>query len=137
FTEANGHSIGNHFFWAINRSQDFTFTHDWFSKVGEGFGGEYRYALNGGTGRADTYFLDKHEVAYDTGVTPANKSFNINATAIQQLPNRFRLQASASYFSDIVNNQTFNSNLEDFSNNRRTFGVNLSGNIKNYSTYML
>ena len=28
-----GHSIHNAFFWAINRSQDATFLHDWFSKA--------------------------------------------------------------------------------------------------------
>ena len=31
---AMGSSIGNAFFWAINRSQDATFYHDWFSKGG-------------------------------------------------------------------------------------------------------
>ena len=40
-----GQSIHNAFFWAINRSQDATFLHDWFSKAGQGVGGEYRYNL--------------------------------------------------------------------------------------------
>ena len=34
-----GQSIHNAFFWAINRSQDATLLHDWFSKTGQGFGG--------------------------------------------------------------------------------------------------
>ncbi len=38
-----GQSLSNAFFWAINRSQDATLYHDWFSKTGQGFGGEYRY----------------------------------------------------------------------------------------------
>ena len=33
-----GQSIHNAFFWAINRSQDATFMHDWYSKAGQGFG---------------------------------------------------------------------------------------------------
>ena len=33
-----GQSIHNAFFWAINRSQDATFLHDWFSKTGQGVG---------------------------------------------------------------------------------------------------
>ena len=37
-----GQSLSNAFFWAIDRSQDATFTHDWYSKTGQGFGGEYR-----------------------------------------------------------------------------------------------
>src|SRR5439155_19605623 len=38
-----GHSIHNAFFWAIDRSQDATLMHDWFSKAGQGVGTEYRY----------------------------------------------------------------------------------------------
>ena len=49
-----GQSISNAFFWAISRSQDATFMHDWYSKTGQGFGGEYRYELGGGNrGNAD------------------------------------------------------------------------------------
>ena len=44
-----GQSISNAFFWAINRSQDATFMHDWFSKTGQGMGGEYRYILGAGS----------------------------------------------------------------------------------------
>ena len=43
-----GQSIHNAFFWAINRSQDATFLHDWFSKTGQGVGSEYRYNCGGG-----------------------------------------------------------------------------------------
>ena len=42
-------AIHNAFFWAINRSQDATIEHDWYSKTGQGVGGEYRY--NFGAGR--------------------------------------------------------------------------------------
>ena len=38
-----GHSIHDAFFWAMNRSQDATILHDWFSKTGQGIGSEYRY----------------------------------------------------------------------------------------------
>ena len=38
-----GQSLSNAFFWAINRSQDATIEHDWFSKTGQQVGGEYRY----------------------------------------------------------------------------------------------
>jgi LPS-assembly protein len=33
-----GQSISNAFFWAINRSQDATFFHDWFTRTGTGEG---------------------------------------------------------------------------------------------------
>ena len=35
-----GQAISNAFFWAINRSQDATFFHDWFTNTGLGFGSE-------------------------------------------------------------------------------------------------
>ena len=38
-----GQAISNAFFWAIGRSQDATFFHDWFTKAGQGVGAEYRY----------------------------------------------------------------------------------------------
>ena len=31
-----GQTLSNAFFWAISRSQDATFMHDWFSKTGQG-----------------------------------------------------------------------------------------------------
>src|SRR6185295_5287063 len=43
-----GQSIHNAFFWAIDRSQDATFLHDWYSKTGQGVGTEYRYNFGGG-----------------------------------------------------------------------------------------
>ena len=45
-----GGSLSNAFFWAISRSQDATFFHDWFTRAGTGAGAEYRYVA--GPGRA-------------------------------------------------------------------------------------
>ena len=60
-----GQSISNAFFWAINRSQDATFVHDWYSKTGQGFGGEYRYELGGGNrGNAAVNLLNEHAADY-------------------------------------------------------------------------
>ena len=44
-----GQSISNAFFWAIGRSQDATFFHDYHSKTGQGLGAEYRYVGDGGS----------------------------------------------------------------------------------------
>ena len=38
-----GQASATRFFWAIGRSQDATFFHDWFTKTGQGAGAEYRY----------------------------------------------------------------------------------------------
>src|SRR4029077_7067542 len=59
-----GQSLHNAFFWAINRSQDATFLHDWYSKTGQGYGGEYRYNVGSGDGNIRSYFDDQHETTY-------------------------------------------------------------------------
>ena len=56
-TTARGHSISNAFFWAISRSQDATFMHDWFSKAGQQYGGEYRYVRGPGSEGSSTVSL--------------------------------------------------------------------------------
>ena len=50
--DAAGQSMSAPFFWAIGRSQDATFTYDWFSKAGQAVTGEYRYMLAPGRGHA-------------------------------------------------------------------------------------
>ena len=37
------------FFWAIGQSQDATFFHDWFTRIGQGAGAEYRYVASQGS----------------------------------------------------------------------------------------
>ena len=60
-----GTSLHNAFFWAINRSQDATFYHDWFSKTGQGAGSEYRYNYGPGeNGNIRAYYLDQKAVDY-------------------------------------------------------------------------
>ena len=60
-----GQTLSNAFFWAIDRSQDVTFMHDWFSKTGQGFGGEYRYIRGPGSdGFFRAYNLREHEATY-------------------------------------------------------------------------
>src|SRR4029079_5358230 len=72
-----GQAISNAFFWAIGRSQDATFFHDWFTRSGQGAGGEYRYVAgpqsNGNFrfyrfGRKETEFTQSGEAT----VLPAN-----------------------------------------------------------------
>ena len=59
-----GQSIHNAFFWAIDRSQDATILHDWFSKTGQGVGSEYRYNVGTGDGNIRAYLDDQHATTY-------------------------------------------------------------------------
>jgi LPS-assembly protein len=128
-----GHSIHNAFFWAINRSHDATFLYYWFSRAGSGTGTEYRYNLGGGSdGQISAYVLDQDATTYtdssgNVSTQPATRSFTMNGSVNQALPGRFRARGQVDYFSDIVTNQTFNTNVYNATNNRRYYSTNVIG----------
>ena len=134
-----GQSIHNAFFWAIDRSQDATVLHDWFSKTGQGVGGEYRYNFGAGSdGNIRTYLLDQHDttlVGSDGSDTlyPGSRSYEIRGGANQLLPGNLRARARVDYFSSIATSQTFNTNIYDASRNNRSFGGNVVGAWGTYS----
>ena len=125
-----GHSIHNAFFWAINRSQDATILHDWFSKTGQGVGTEYRYNFGGGSDAIlRAYLLDQHATTALQNV----KSYQLTGSANQLLPGRLRASAGVDYFSSIQTNRTFNTNIFEATNSRRYFGGNVIGAWRTYS----
>ncbi|HSC28594.1 MAG TPA: putative LPS assembly protein LptD, partial [Vicinamibacterales bacterium] len=129
-----GQSLSNAFFWALGRSHDATFFHDWFSKTGQGLGGEYRYELGGGSqGSSRVYVLDEHETTYvDSGGNqislPAKRSYQIRGGFTQSLGSNLRARANMDYFSDIVSQQRYQQNVYQATNRSRRIGGNLSGN---------
>jgi LPS-assembly protein len=125
-----GQSLHNAFFWAINRSQDATILHDWYSKTGQGVGTEYRYNFGGGSdGNLRAHLADEQST---TGQT-ATRSYRVNGSANQLLPGRLRAVARVDYFSSIATNQTFNTDINQASNTNRSFGGNVTGAWGNYS----
>jgi LPS-assembly protein len=133
-----GQSIHNAFFWAINRSQDATFLHDWYSKTGQGMGTEYRYNFGGGDdGNIRAYQLNDHTTTTDAnGVDQPSdntRSFEIRGSANQLLPGHLRARARVNYFSSITTSQTFNTNIYDLSRNQRDFGGNVVGAWRGYT----
>jgi len=134
-----GQTLSNAFFWAINRSQDATIMHDWFSKTGQGMGGEYRYTLSpSSTGDARMYLLNEKSTdaidASGTTVTvPGRRSFELRGGLQQDLPLRLRARGRVDYFSDITVQQTYNTNIFDASRRSRYYGGSVSGTWKAYS----
>jgi len=127
-----GQSFHNGFFWAINRSQDATILHDWFSKTGQGLGTEYRYNAGSGDGSISAHLDDNHGATYtaSNGVvttTDASRSYEIRGGASQLLPFGLRARASVNYFSSIATSQAYNTNIYDASRNNRSFGGNIVG----------
>jgi LPS-assembly protein len=133
-----GQSLSNAFFWAIGRSHDATFLHDWFAKTGQGYGGEYRYELGGGSqGNSRVYVINEREttIVNSSGVEvtqPAKRSYQITGGLTQALGGGFRARANADFFSDIVTQQRYQQNIYQATNSRRGFGGNITGNWGGY-----
>ena len=135
-----GHSIHNAFFWAVDRSQDLTFLHDWYSKTGQGVGSEYRYNFgNASNGNIRGSFLNEHDATYvlDDGSEPisqpGSRSYEIHGGANQALPGNLRARGRIDYFSSIVEAQSLNMNYTSAYQNQRSFGGNVVGAWRNYS----
>lgn len=128
-----GQSLSNAFFWAMNRSQDLTLMHDWFTKTGQGAGAEYRYAAApGAEGFLKTYWLTENEssltsVSGDNTLTPARRSYEIRAEAAQQLPAGIRARTRVDYFSDLTTQQLYNTNIYEASRRQRTIEGSVTG----------
>ncbi len=129
-----GQTLSNAFFWAINRSQDLTVLHDWFSKTGQGVGTEYRYVRTGGSeGAMRFYTLREHEARYDTTTTPARESYEIDGAGSQRLSRAFRARFRANYFSDIEVQQTYHQNVYDASRRQRVLSGSVAGPLREYN----
>jgi LPS-assembly protein len=129
-----GQTISNAFFWAINRSQDATLYHNFYSKTGQSFGGEYRYIQSAASsGNVQTSIVREHEATYrlpngTDNVVPGIDSYTVNGTVLQQLPGSLRLTGSANYFSSLVAQQRYQQNIYNATNRTRSFGMNLVRN---------
>ena len=127
-----GAALSNGFFWAIGRSQDATFLHDWFTRTGTGAGAEYRY-LSGPTsgGQARFYRLDQKSAVFQedgsTSTLPAQTSYLMNASLNQDLGRRLRAQGNVEYFSDVTTQQLYQQNAYQRSMSRRIVSGGLTG----------
>jgi LPS-assembly protein len=138
-TTLRGESIHNGFFWVLNRSQDATFMHDWFSKTGQGYGSEYRY--NYGlteTGYIRAYTLREHSAEYvqddgTPGLNPGGTSYQVQGAASQLFPGHIMTRARVDYFSSLASQQSFNTNYVYAYSQQRSFGGNAVGAWQSYT----
>jgi LPS-assembly protein len=127
-----GTTLSNAFFWAIGRSQDATFFHDWFTRTGTGVGAEYRYLGGvGSTGQFRVNRLDQHEAVFEqnntTTTLPAQTSYQVNAAVNQNFGHRVRAQGNVEYFSDVSTQQLYQQNTYERSSSRRTVSGGITG----------
>jgi lipopolysaccharide assembly outer membrane protein LptD (OstA) len=129
-----GSSLSNAFFWAINRSQDLTLMHDWFTRTGQGYGGEYRYVASAGsTGEFRMYRMNERATTFQQSgqdlTQPARQSFEIRTNVVQALPAGFRARGSVDYFSDVTVQQQYQLDLYNASLRTRNYQGNVSGSL--------
>ena len=129
-----GHTISNAFFWAINRSQDATFLHDWYSKTGQSIAGDYRYISLGGSGNFRTSFLTERPTKFlidgDEVEQPGRKSFNAFGNLSQSLGGSWYAQGRADYSSDLTVDQLYSTDIARASRRTRSYGGSVSGTTK-------
>jgi LPS-assembly protein len=129
-----GQGLSNAFFWAINRSQDATFEHTWFSKAGQQFGGEYRYVLNPGSqGTATVSMLDeKTQSTGGTMTAGGSRGYRVDGGMTQNLGHGFRARANANFFTEASLEQRYQQDVSRATQSQRSFGGNISGNWREY-----
>ena len=129
-----GTSFSNAFFWAINRSQDLTVMHDWFTRTGQGYGGEYRYVASAGSnGEFRMYRLNERDSTFEQNgmpiTQPARKSFEIRTNVVQGLPGGFKARGSVDYFSDVTVQQQYQMDIYNATLRTRNYQGNVSGSL--------
>jgi LPS-assembly protein len=137
-----GQAISNAFFWAISRSQDATFFHDWFTNTGQGVGVEYRYiAAAQSLGNLRLYRIYQHEAGFtDNGQTttlPATKSFEVSGTMNHTLSRNVRARARLEYFSNVVTQQLYYQDVYKATRNNRIIEGGLTAAFGPTSTNLL
>ena len=127
-----GQTLSNAFFWAIGRSHDATFFHDWFTRVGQGAGAEYRYVAGQGSyGNFRFYRLDQQQSDFtqngQVSRLPSQSSYQFSAAGNQMLGQSVRLFQRVDYTTSMVTQQLYQQNLYQASNATRTIEAGLSG----------
>ena len=132
---ATGSSIGNAFFWAINRSHDATFFHDWMFSRGNGLGAEYRYML-GPQAQGDFryYWLDEKAAIINGQTRQPRQSKSMRGGLSQNLPFGLAARARVDYITDVTVRQTYDHNFYNASNSSRSYQGGISGAWRNLST---
>ena len=137
-----GQGLSNAFFWAINRSTDATFFHDWFTKAGQGAGAEYRYVATAQSmGDVRFYRFNREETTFVEGsqtqtLEKAN-SYEVTGNLNHALTRNIRGRARLDYFTDLVTQHLYNQNLYAATRNRRLIEAGLTAGFGPLMTSML
>ena len=108
----SGQKISNAFFWAINRSQDATFFHDWYTRTGQGYGGEYRYIAGPNSeGNVTVYRFNQNAAEFrednETTTVPETHTVEVRANAVHTIARGLRARTRVDYSSNMVIRQLY------------------------------
>lgn len=121
-SDFKGREIGLGFFWAMGRSVDQTFYYDWYTKYGTGIGHEFRFVRNSASrGTFRSYFTKQKDVD--------GYAYDLDWSASQALPHRFRATLSANFYSDLQSRQDLQDSIDYSSTRTRSGSVGLQGSI--------
>jgi LPS-assembly protein len=123
YSSLKGWNVGAGFFWAMGRSADQTLYADAFSKVGYGLGHELRYALpsaSRGNFRTYAYRWEKQR----------KWDYDIDWSASQSLPGRFRAALNVRQYSDLLFQQYYQESFDRISSRTRRSSFNIQGAIR-------
>ncbi|MBI2827899.1 MAG: LPS-assembly protein LptD [Acidobacteria bacterium] len=127
-----GQALSNAFFWAIGRSQDATFFHDWFTQTGQGTGAEYRYVSGQASyGNFRFYRLSQRQAEFRqsgrVAILPGQSSHQFSGTGNQAIGTPMRAHARVDYSSNLITQQLYQQSLYQASNATRTVEAGLTG----------
>ena len=127
-----GQAISNAFFWAIGRSQDATFVHDWFTNTGQGAGAEYRYVAGQGSyGNFRFYRLNQHQAEFrqsgSVATLPEQSSYQFSGNGNHSFGTALRVHERVDYSSSLVTQQLYQQNFYQASNATRTVEAGVTG----------
>ena len=137
-----GQAFSNAFFWAINRSQDATFFHDWFTRTGQGAGAEYRYVAGQNSyGNLKYYRLEQQQAEFNqsggVSVLPAQSTYQLIGNGNQTIGTAIRLHQRIDYTSSFVTQQLYQQNFYQASNASRTVEAGIVGSWRSLNTSAL
>jgi LPS-assembly protein len=137
-----GTSISNGFFWAMGRSHDATFFHDWFARAGQGAGAEYRYVVNAGSsGEVRAYRFDQQQNLYasdgDVNVLPATTSYEVRGNMVHRISPAMTVRGRAEWASNLLTQQLYQQSVYRASNPVRVVEGGFTGTWGALSTTAL
>jgi LPS-assembly protein len=118
YSSTRGFNLGSGFFWAMNRSFDQTFSVDYYSRFGNGFGHEFRYALDSPSRGVFRSYALKPKFGGDL-------EYDLDWNLYQTLPGKARVTAAVRQYSSIFFQTQFQDNFNLATSRTKTINVNL------------